>query len=98
MPLSTKDSLLVALRKGNADKVRRILTSGDGDAELHPDMAADSAMNCLLHRAARYGHRNVVKVRQSQLKCLQRVYALSRMFVRTNSTYIIIMRLFSDPH
>jgi hypothetical protein len=58
---STKDILLFALRKGNADKVRHILTSSSDSAEINPDMAADSAMNCLLHRAARYGHKEVVK-------------------------------------
>ena len=58
---SKRDSLLVALRKGNAEKVRRIITEGD-DGEIHADMAADSAMNALLHRAARYGHGKVVQV------------------------------------
>ena len=59
---SKKDSLLVALRKGNAEKVRRIIAEGDDDGEIHADMAADSAMNALLHRAARYGHGKVVQV------------------------------------
>ena len=59
-----KDSLLIALRKGNAEKVRKIIADGgaDGDDEIHADMAADSAMNALLHRAARYGHGKVVQV------------------------------------
>ena len=57
-----KDSLLIALRKGNAEKVRKIIADADGDDEIHADMAADSAMNALLHRAARYGHGKVVQV------------------------------------
>ena len=59
-----KESLLIALRRGNAEKVRKIIAddNGDGGGEIHADMAADSAMNALLHRAARYGHGKVVQV------------------------------------
>ena len=58
-----KDSLLIALRRGNAEKVRKIIADSEGDVgEIHADMAADSAMNALLHRAARYGHGKVVQV------------------------------------
>ena len=61
-----RDSLLIALRKGDAEKVRRMIVDcgggGEGGETLHADMAADSAMNALLHRAARYGHGNVVQV------------------------------------
>ena len=59
-----RDSLLIALRKGDAEKVRRMIvdSGGEGVETLHADMAADSAMNALLHRAARYGHGNVVQV------------------------------------
>ena len=57
-----KESLMIALRKGNAEKVRKIIADGGDDGEIHADMAADSAMNALLHRAARYGHGKVVQV------------------------------------
>ena len=57
-----KESLLIALRRGNAEKVRKIVADDDGGGEIHADMAADSAMNALLHRAARYGHGKVVQV------------------------------------
>ena len=61
-----RDSLLIALRRGDAEKVRRMIVDsgggGEGGETLHADMAADSAMNALLHRAARYGHGNVVQV------------------------------------
>ena len=60
-----RDSLLIALRKGDAEKVRRMIVDsggGEGGETLHADMAADSAMNALLHRAARYGHGKVVQV------------------------------------
>ena len=53
---------MIALRKGNAEKVRKIIADGGDDGEIHADMAADSAMNALLHRAARYGHGKVVQV------------------------------------
>ena len=63
---SKRDSLLIALRKGDAEKVRRMIVNsgggGGGGETLHADMAADSAMNALLHRAARYGHGKVVQV------------------------------------
>ncbi len=61
-----KDALLIALRKGNAEKVGKMLDaerdSRDG-GDLDPNMDADSARNSILHRAARYGHEDVVKVR-----------------------------------
>ena len=53
---------MIALRKGNAERVRKIIADGGDDGEIHADMAADSAMNALLHRAARYGHGKVVQV------------------------------------
>ena len=59
-----RDALLVALRRGNAEKVRQMII--EGGEILHADMAADSAMNALLHRAARYGHGKVVQVGQNQ--------------------------------
>ena len=59
-----KDRLLVALRKGQAEKVASLLDSGNQDPgdPLHADLEADTALNTILHRAARYGHANVVKV------------------------------------
>jgi len=69
---SKKDALLVALRKGQADRVAHMLdqaaassggaSGGGGGGELCPDMEADSARNGILHRAARYGHLEIVKV------------------------------------
>lgn len=59
-----KDRLLVALRKGQAEKVAQLLDSSNQDpaAPLHADLEADTALNTILHRAARYGHVSVVKV------------------------------------
>merc|ERR1711971_44209 len=55
-----KEKLLIALRKGEAAKVATLL---DGfPEEVQPDMAADTADNRLLHRAARFGHSSVVTV------------------------------------
>ena len=45
-----KQSLLKAIRKGNCQKVREILTT---HSELSPDETVDSAQNRLLHKAAR---------------------------------------------
>lgn len=45
--MANKEALLVALRKGRAEKVIRIIKTND---ELTPDTEADSARNCLLHR------------------------------------------------
>ena len=59
---SSKDALFVALRKGQADRVARLIEANRDDSEIHPDMEADSARNSILHRAARFGHVNVVKV------------------------------------
>eukprot|EP00095_Tigriopus_kingsejongensis_P007040 maker-scaffold146_size311726-snap-gene-0.12 protein:Tk07040 transcript:maker-scaffold146_size311726-snap-gene-0.12-mRNA-1 annotation:"hypothetical protein" len=62
---SKKDTLFIAIRRGNAEKVARILDgpqTPEGLEPVFPDMEADSAQNCLLHRAARYGHASVVKV------------------------------------
>lgn len=58
---SEKEALLIALRKGQADKVRHIIKSSD---TLNADTQADTAQNCLLHRAARYGHKSIVEVRR----------------------------------
>ncbi len=69
-----KDALLVALRKGNAEKVGKMLDaerdSRDG-GDLDPNMDADSARNSILHRAARYGHEDVVKVRNYIIRSWQ---------------------------
>ena len=52
-----KQSLLKAIRKGNCQKVREILTT---HSELSPDETVDSAQNRLLHKAARgVSHVNV---------------------------------------
>jgi len=53
-----KERLLVALRKGQADRVSGLLDQFPD--ELEPDMAADTADNRLVHRAARFGHAKVV--------------------------------------
>ena len=76
-----RDSLLIALRKGDAEKVRRMIVDcgGGGGETLHADMAADSAMNALLHRAARYGHGKVVQVSgmgQNQKQSANVIYGL----------------------
>jgi len=52
-----KQSLLKAIRKGNCQKVREILTTSG----MSPNETVDSAQNRLLHKAARYGKVNVVK-------------------------------------
>lgn len=57
--LTKKDSLMLAIQRGQAEVVDRKLKSDD---DLHADLEADSARNCLLHRAARYGHVEVIKV------------------------------------
>lgn len=62
---SKKDTLFIALRRGNAEKVGRILDDPEvpeGEEAIFADMDADSAKNSLLHRAARYGHSAVVKI------------------------------------
>ena len=53
-----RDRLMVAIQRGNADKVARIL---DACADLDASMDAGSARNSLLHRAARYGHVKVTR-------------------------------------
>ena len=53
-----KQKLLFAIRNGDADKVELILSKNA--AKYTPDESADTANNRLLHRAARYGHNNVV--------------------------------------
>jgi len=55
-----EEKLLIVLRKGKADRVGAMLDQFPG--ELEPDMAADTAENRLLHRAARFGHAEVIKV------------------------------------
>lgn len=53
-----KEKLLIAMRKGSAARVATLL---DGfPEEVQPDMAADTADNRLLHRAARFGHSSVL--------------------------------------
>ena len=46
-----KERLLVALRKGEAERVVAMIDQFP--AELEPNMSADTAENKLLHRAAR---------------------------------------------
>jgi len=55
-----KEKLLIVLRKGKADRVAAMLDQFP--EELEPDMSADTAENRLLHRAARFGHAEVIKV------------------------------------
>ena len=45
-----KQSLLKAIRKGNCQKVREILTTSG----MSPNETVDSAQNRLLHKAARW--------------------------------------------
>ena len=47
----TKQRLLFAIRKGDHEKVGKILESQSGN--MSPNAEADSAQNRLLHRAAR---------------------------------------------
>ena len=61
---SPKDRLMIALRKGQADRVGALLDQFPGD--LEPDMAADTAENRLAHRAARFGHASVVTMLASK--------------------------------
>ena len=65
--MGKKESLFVAIRKGNHEKVAKILDEAGPEDGIHPDLEADSAMNCILHRAARYGHYEVVKVSKKSL-------------------------------
>lgn len=60
-----KAILLRALKKGNGEKVKKLIESSP---ELDANCCADSADNRLLHRAARYGHLNVVQVLLNDLK------------------------------
>ena len=53
-----KDKLLIALRKGHAERVSAMLDQFP--EELEPNMSADTADNKLLHRAARYGNAKVI--------------------------------------
>ena len=39
-----------------------MLDANSGSDDIHVDLEADSAMNTVLHRAARFGHISVVKV------------------------------------
>lgn len=59
-----KERLLIALRKGRADHVGKLLDQFPDD--LEPDMAADTAENRLAHRAARFGHASVVTLLASK--------------------------------
>lgn len=54
-----KQRLLLAIRKGDHDKVGKILEAHAG--QISPNAEADTAQNRLLHRAARYGHVKVVE-------------------------------------
>ena len=54
-----KEKLLVALRRGEAERVVAMIDQFP--AELEPNMSADTAENKLLHRAARYGHVKLIK-------------------------------------
>lgn len=54
-----KQRLLLAIRKGDHDKVGKILEAHSG--QISPNAEADTAQNRLLHRAARYGHVKVVE-------------------------------------
>ncbi len=56
---SSKKSLLVAIKENNVEKLRNILTKNK--ETLSADEEADSARNRILHRAARYGHPEVVR-------------------------------------
>ena len=47
-----KQKLLLAIRKGDHDKVGKILEAHAG--QISPNCEADTAQNRLLHRAARY--------------------------------------------
>jgi hypothetical protein len=47
-----KQRLLLAIRKGDHDKVGKILEAHAG--QISPNAEADTAQNRLLHRAARY--------------------------------------------
>ena len=47
-----KQRLLLAIRKGDHDKVGKILEAHAG--QISPNCEADTAQNRLLHRAARY--------------------------------------------
>jgi len=62
-----KQRLLFAIRKGDHEKVGKILESQSG--KISPNAEADSAQNRLLHRAARYGHAKVVDCILSQKEC-----------------------------
>ena len=57
---TAKKSLLIAIRENKVDKVRNLLKKNS--AELSADEDADSARNRLLHRAARYGHSQIVEL------------------------------------
>ena len=46
-----KEKLMVALRKGEAERVVAMMDQFPG--ELEPNMSADTAQNKLIHRAAR---------------------------------------------
>ena len=54
-----KEKLMVALRKGEAERVVAMIDQFPG--ELEPNMSADTAQNKLIHRAARYGHVKLIK-------------------------------------
>jgi len=56
---SSKKSLLIAIKENNIEKLRNILTKNSDT--LSADEEADSARNRILHRAARYGHPEVVR-------------------------------------
>lgn len=56
---NAKKSLLIAIKENNVEKLRNILTKNS--ETLSADEEADSARNRILHRAARYGHPDVVR-------------------------------------
>ena len=62
-PNPAKERLLVALRKGQSEKVASLLDANQDPGDpLHADLEADTALNTILHRAARYGKVKVVQV------------------------------------
>ena len=55
-----KKSLLIGIRDNQVERVRSLLSKHPN--ELSPNEEADSAKNRILHRAARYGHPQIVQL------------------------------------
>ncbi len=70
-----KKALLMAVKDNKVDKVRSLLTNQPN--QLSPNEVADSAQNRILHRAARYGHPQIVELLLKGMKMAKVLISLN---------------------